>query len=281
MTSGPLQFFISHVEEDETIALALKTYIEELFLGAAVFVSGRDLSGGEVWFEELRRRLESATAVIALISPYSKDSRWVYFESGAGFTRRCTIPLAVGNIQVSSLPAPMKLLQARNLDETGMRSLTADLAKLAALRQPTRYPGLDEALRTIQQFLKIRQPPKLSLPSAPPPVAAQSNSGKDPDIAQRVEKLKERARRATTSAIVRRKGTFDLPSIDEMESMSLTDLFELGQTVGVNLPLSRLTLTIYVVPAVDMPAWKRMNQEKALDDMEREWMEVEKAASNP
>ena len=67
--------FVSHVHEDETIASALKEYLERLFLNATVFVSGQDLAGGELWAEELRKKLQSSTAIIAIITRFSRDSR--------------------------------------------------------------------------------------------------------------------------------------------------------------------------------------------------------------
>jgi hypothetical protein len=74
MQTSALTVFISHVTEDEPLASGLKDYLESIFLNASIFVSGRDLAGGEVWIEELRSTLAAATAVIGVMTPLSLKS---------------------------------------------------------------------------------------------------------------------------------------------------------------------------------------------------------------
>jgi hypothetical protein len=149
------EIFISHVDEDSAIAVSLKELLEEIFLSAQCFVSGRDLDGGQLWFEELRKKLGSSVAIVSLISEFSRESRWVYFESGAGFVNQRTIPLAVPPLTVDSIQAPMKLLQARALHEEGLKKVACDIAKLAGIRAPSRFPGLEKATSEVDAFLRM------------------------------------------------------------------------------------------------------------------------------
>jgi hypothetical protein len=276
MAASSLQVFISHVDEDQTIALAIKTYLEQMFLESTVFVSGRDLTGGAVWFEELRRQLEEATAIIALISQYSKDSRWVYFESGAGFTRARTIPLAVGDITVDNLGAPMKILQARNLDAAGLKSLTNDLARMAGMRQPSRYPGLDEAIQTIDSFLKVRQAAVVTVLNKPSLKLTTEKAREDQHIRNRLNAIQAKACQLTIRSIHSRRAPFDIPSDEAMQVMELHELYELAKAIGVSIPFFSINMMrIYTVPPADMPEWKRINAMKQLEEIEKEWAEFE------
>jgi hypothetical protein len=85
--------FVSHVAEDESIAVGLKRLLETVFLNAKVFVAGRDLAGGEVWVKEIRDQLRVARVIIAVITPFSRNTPWVMFEAGAGFVDSRTIPV--------------------------------------------------------------------------------------------------------------------------------------------------------------------------------------------
>ncbi|MFA6033131.1 MAG: hypothetical protein WC889_09555, partial [Myxococcota bacterium] len=200
-----------------------------------------------------------------------KDSRWIYFESGAGFARSCTIPLAVGNITVDTLDAPMKLLQARNLDATGLQSLTNDLAKMAGIRQPSRYPGMDEALKTIDEFLKIRQAPPINATGNPAIKLAE-----DTEILHRVDAIRVKARELVIRSVLSRSAPFDIPGIVEMKNMKFSELFEIADAIGLEVPfLSRLILDYYVVPPSDTPEWKKINERNELEGLEKEWAEFE------
>src|SRR5690348_5247725 len=98
MPDAKLAIFISHASEDETMAIELKAFLENIFLNADVFVSGRDLAGGALWAEQLRAKLEEATTIIALITRFSAESTWVHFEAGAGFVRKRTIPVVADGV---------------------------------------------------------------------------------------------------------------------------------------------------------------------------------------
>lgn len=90
--------FISHDAFDQAIAIELKSFLENIFLNSNVYVSGRDLEGGQTWIENIKLALDSSQVIIALVSKKSINANWLYFESGAGFTDDRTIPLVTDNL---------------------------------------------------------------------------------------------------------------------------------------------------------------------------------------
>jgi hypothetical protein len=155
--ASTVNVFISYVSDDAPVASAVKEYLEEVFLNATVFVSGENLSGGEVWMEELRVFLAAATAVIGIITPASEKSNWVHFELGAGFTNKRAIPLVGDGITFGTLKAPLKLLQGRALDEDGLKALARDVARFAELREPSKFPGLEACLERARECFNGRE----------------------------------------------------------------------------------------------------------------------------
>jgi len=270
MTSSRIDIFISHVHDDETLASTLKDFLEGLFLNANVFVSGRDLTGGEVWIEELRARLDRSTAIIALVTQLGKNSDWVHFEAGAGFARKCTIPLVAGDVSLNALEPPLKLLQARTLDETGLQLLAQDVARLAELRQPDKYPGLEETIRVAEEFLNLRAESTTTEPSELAVANVASIAQPDQTLVARLRSLEDRAKKAIANAVGLRSATFDVPNRDEIEAMTLHDACELAEAVGVSVPFGILRVSLHStnMPDEDAPPWRKMNKERVFKDIE-------------
>lgn len=267
MTKGKLTIFLSHVYEDETIALYLKTFFEEIFLNAEVFVSGMDLKGGEVWFEELRGRLAVSTAIIALVSKYSKESNWVHFESGAGFISNKTIPVVLDRQGIDALKPPWSLLQARSFDSNGIAKLLRDISTLADLREPTKFPGIDELMRSVHRFVELRETEQIPDGAT----AAHKAQTFDSILQERLTTLEERAKLSIRHGINSRRNVFDLPANDELGEMSITDLCALGNEVGLDLPFffaNRLVTAALTVPYETDAKWKKQAYQKHLDDVE-------------
>jgi hypothetical protein len=264
--------FISHVSEDETIALALKDFLEGIFLNASVFVSGRDLTGGQVWIEELRSQLANATAILALVSQRSLGSEWVYFEAGAGFCRQCTIPLLISGVTVEDVGPPFSLLQLRRIDQVGLQTMVRDIAGLAQMRTPARFPGLDQALAEIGNFLKLRaesEPPSEDLaedfdetrdgwgellPREPDP---------DPELQSSTQEIQNRRRQLTIRAIRSQEAPFDVPTDDELRKMSLNEIQSIARAVGVHEPLELMGIGP-PIPGVNAPVWEKINEKNRI-----------------
>ena len=275
MASG-FSVFISHVSEDETIAVAIKDFLERIFLNADVFVSGRDLTGGEVWIKEIKDKLRNATAIVSIITPFSEASPWVLFESGAGFLASKTIPLCADGVTLNGLRAPLKLLQARILTEEGLKAIVTDIARLAELRCPSEYLSLSVTLTTINDFLSIRsQSQKKDNEIAAPPADVKGLSSslpaaKRPDskILKETKRLRSAVRAALVSSIRKAEGNYDIPTPEQLSQMTIKELLEVAICINVPFPmnvlLNLLQLDVQKVPE-DASQWKKMNAMKALE----------------
>ena len=153
---------ISHDKGDEKIALELKLFLEDVFQNVSVFVSGRDLIGGQTWIEQIKHRLKTSEVIISLLTSKSLDNNWVYFESGAGFTEDKTIPILTDNLKLESLVPPMSLLQARLLSESGIGMLIKDITqKLNLQREPKHYPSIKDLISRVEKILRQESAAKL------------------------------------------------------------------------------------------------------------------------
>jgi hypothetical protein len=146
---------ISHDSKDQQLATELKTFLEQIFTSADFYVSGRDLEGGQTWVEQIKNRLRSSKAIIALLTSRSLHNHWVYFESGAGFVDDKTIPLLTDGIKFKDLTPPLNLLQARTLSKEGIAELVKDVStKLGLRRIPTIPDSGSSFLSKIEKLLR-------------------------------------------------------------------------------------------------------------------------------
>lgn len=116
-----VNIFISHIDEEAKIAFVLKGWIESSFLGQCkVFVSSdkEDIPPGSKWLDEINAALESASVFIVLCSPKSLSRPWINFETGCGWIKNVPIiPICHSGQQKSSLPAPISMFQAVEVEE--------------------------------------------------------------------------------------------------------------------------------------------------------------------
>ena len=133
--------FISHIHEDAQIALSLKRFLDEAFLGLfTIFVSsdGASIRAGENWSSSIEDALSRAELVLALISEQAKDRRWIYFEcGGAYFARKRVIPICCRRFSIAELSPPLSWLQA--IDGANVKSverLFRDIASAFDLHAP-------------------------------------------------------------------------------------------------------------------------------------------------
>src|SRR5437588_12649913 len=72
--------FVSHSSVDAWIAKVMVEKIEAL--GADCWLDEKDLGGGDVIVEDIRRGINACDEALILISPNSVKSKWVPFEIG-------------------------------------------------------------------------------------------------------------------------------------------------------------------------------------------------------
>lgn len=264
-----LTVFISHAKEDETLALVMKQFLEGIFLNGDFFVSGSDLGGGDVWVEELRSKLNESTAIVAILTPYSRENKWVYFEAGSGFCDRKTIPVVADGITFTTLPAPLNLLQGRSFDEKGLKLLTMDIAGLAGLREPVRFPGINDALLAANDFVSERLLEGQSQASRENTISG-STDGKDvePDLNNKYHELQKRVHSTLVKAIVNTQSAFDVPKIEEMEQLKITELFALALEIGLTAPIGLLNIELMSIPLKSDVHWRKQNVRSSLERIE-------------
>ncbi|MEW6194236.1 MAG: TIR domain-containing protein [Bacteroidota bacterium] len=116
-----MKIFISHISEDEKLALSLKDWIEKSFLGQVdVFVSSdsEDIVAGDRWLNDIESFFSDTSILIILSNKISITRRWVCFEAGAGWIKKIPIiPICFSHLTKSQLPLPFSIFQAINLND--------------------------------------------------------------------------------------------------------------------------------------------------------------------
>lgn len=112
------EIFISHLSEEQEVAISFKELIESVFLGMVeVFVSSDDSSNpmGGRWLDQITKSLKTCSIEIIFCSPQSIVRPWINFESGAGWVRDIpVIPICHAGLSKKDLQLPLSLLQAAN-----------------------------------------------------------------------------------------------------------------------------------------------------------------------
>jgi len=169
---------ISHAVEDEPAAAALKEMIRRCSLNKIEvwFSSDRTAVGGMPmggpWFNELSNKLKGTDWIVALVTPQSIVSPWLYFECGFGACNRThsVIPLTIG-LPISNVPMPLAAYQI--YDAANATSLATFLQKLLAADNVHYDDELTKGLREITQRRMIEHQSQMALvePKAPVPVS--------------------------------------------------------------------------------------------------------------
>jgi hypothetical protein len=147
--------FISHINEEKSIAMALKKLVESSFLDMMdVFVASDPTSVhlGQKWLDRITDGLKHCVVEIIITSPVAVTRPWINFEGGAGWIRDIpVIPLCHSGMTPSKLPAPLNLLQAAVA--TNEQELTLIFPVLAnAIGSGLPKPDFTEFIETVKQY---------------------------------------------------------------------------------------------------------------------------------
>lgn len=115
--------FISHASSDGEFASVLQAEIQKVFAdGINVFcTSSPGAIGASVdWLKTIEEKLNSAQAVIVIVTPVSIERPWLWFEVGASWLRArkdevAIYPLCAPEIDFNDLPSPLDRLQALSM----------------------------------------------------------------------------------------------------------------------------------------------------------------------
>lgn len=157
--------FISHIHEEAAVAMLLKNWIEETFLGQInVFVSAdeRDIVIGDEWFEKISDALNSAKVVLLLCSPSSIKRPWISFEAGWAWSKRVALaPICHSGLSITELPRPLASRQAVNLQEAD--SFSRLIRALGKHHGITKFPRIQDAefQSELASILKEHLPQKI------------------------------------------------------------------------------------------------------------------------
>ena len=137
---GKHDVFISHSPLDSSWIVPLKeSLLRVLGDRIRIFLSsdGSSLPLGSNWIYSLDQALNRARMMLVFLTPNSIPSRWVYFESGYGYSRGIpVVPIGVLGIKVEEVGPPLSNLQGFNLVD---------------------YKGLDNIVGVINEKLRIKK----------------------------------------------------------------------------------------------------------------------------
>ncbi len=116
---GSPELFISHAAADARLAEFLEQTARSVLPGVDVFRTTRtgQIAAGKEWLREIRRHLESADRFLVLLTPWSLDRPWIWFEAGAAWMQNKTVvPVVAGGLSAGRVPEPLRLLQLLSLE---------------------------------------------------------------------------------------------------------------------------------------------------------------------
>ena len=126
--------FISHISEEKELALVLKGWIEDTFIGTFdVFVSNDEdcITVGDKWLTQIKKAIDESKVLIAICSEASMPRPWINFEIGCAWAKDIPImPICHTGITRSTLPAPISEFQGINIDnKESLEKLFKGIAK--------------------------------------------------------------------------------------------------------------------------------------------------------
>lgn len=149
--------FISHISEEQELAVLVKEMIEESFLGIVdVFVSSdfNSVKLGQKWLDSITDSLKSCIIELVICSPQSVQKPWINFEAGAGWVRGIpVVPLCHSGIKPEQLPLPLNLLQAASINNISSVKLLLPLIA-ESLESKTPKINFDDFIKKVIEFEK-------------------------------------------------------------------------------------------------------------------------------
>lgn len=179
----PHQLFLSHDARDREKAQAIADLIQQLTLGqiSVWHMSGEGPEGGlrpgQVWLDEIRRRIAASRALVVLLTPRSLNRPWLLFEAGFGAAHPdcLVIPVCVGIDSVNDVPFPLGMYQAYQLSDYD--SLRRFVHKLLEMHQ---IPFVEKMAELVlrETVTALTRPDPQATPEAPaePTVSAAIDS---------------------------------------------------------------------------------------------------------
>jgi TIR domain len=154
--------FISHDSRDAEIAEAFSRLISSVSCGVLKSFRSSDKKGnqgieyGIEWYPEIMKKLEAASDVVCLLTPYSINRPWILFEAGVAKGKLNTPVQGIALGIPLSAAASGPFAQFQNLDDE-VDSLTRLVIQLAG-RIPGAEPDRDVVKTQVEAFKQKVKP---------------------------------------------------------------------------------------------------------------------------
>ena len=131
--------FLSYAHVDAEIALNLHGKLRAA--GLSCFMAEQDISAATEWEPAIRNALCDADNVLLLITPRSKDSKWVIAEAGAAWALNKTVVPALMFVNPTELIVPISKFQSCRVETPSQ--IEQLVATLAARRPASATDDID------------------------------------------------------------------------------------------------------------------------------------------
>lgn len=227
--------FISHVHEERGLGAVVKEWVDGVFdpYGVTAFLSSdrRDLKAGERWRDVILQQMESAIAVVSLISPLSMARPWVNIELGAAWCRGLpVIPLCHSGQTLGGLPPPFGDFHGVDLQQSDAAHRLLDGIAAAAQVRLSAKLGYADFLSQ----MRSAQVAQATIAAADVVAAPSSPNPEQLVILQFLSVVKQHGRGDDLSLRQIASQTGLTPAIVEIELESLEDMGFVGTLYNMN-----------------------------------------------
>ena len=109
------KIFVSHATADKWIATRLCEQLEST--GAVYFRDDQHILAGNDIPDDLRNEIATCSELVALITPESVNSEWVYIEIAAAWMMKKRIICVLCHVSTDKIPNQIKLKKAIKINE--------------------------------------------------------------------------------------------------------------------------------------------------------------------
>lgn len=153
--------FLSYRRADGDVAVLLYAWLAEKFGGSQVFWDREDIEPGTAFATEIKARLSSCNALIALIGGNWTPSKWIQREIALAFRRRILVlPILTNDIpEIRKETLPREIKKLADIECVEMRDLRFREQLIRVLektvsRRSDRALGANVRMQRFQQLMK-------------------------------------------------------------------------------------------------------------------------------
>jgi len=127
--------FLSYSQQDQHIASDLAAKMEALHLNC--FMAPMDIGSGEQWERAIREALLQSEHILVLITPRSKNSKWVLMECGAAWVQEKTLMPLTQFVEPEEFVSCLRGFQGRVIEtDAQVRSVLEEISNIVHPDEP-------------------------------------------------------------------------------------------------------------------------------------------------